>query len=94
MKETNFLNSACRYCRHYKPEGRRGGSCQMLNVPVESGWKACVLGASPFDTTFKKLEDILHLQNTLLETSLSLTYSAQPGSSIASERQKIKSKTN
>ena len=62
MKEINFATSACRYCRFYKPEGRRGGSCQMLGVPVESSWKACTFATPPFDTTLKKLEDIFHLE--------------------------------
>ena len=76
MKETNFLTSACRYCRHYQPEGRRGGSCHILGVPVESSWEACALSSPAFETTLenleKSLEDILHLENSLLETSLKL----------------------
>ena len=69
MKKTHFLTSACRYCRHYQPEGRRGGSCQILGVPVESSWKACVLAAPAFETTLtnieKSLEDILYLETSL-----------------------------
>jgi hypothetical protein len=69
MKQTNFLNSACRYCRHYQPEGRRGGCCKMLGVPVESGWDACVLASPVFETTIetleKNLEEILHLETSL-----------------------------
>jgi len=67
MKEINFSTSVCRYCRFYKPEGRRGGSCQILGVSVESSWKACNLASSPFETTLKKLEDIFHLET---ETSV------------------------
>ena len=62
MKEINSLTSVCRHCRSYKPEGRRGGSCQMLGVPVQGSWKACTLASSPFETTLKKLEDIFHLE--------------------------------
>ena len=73
MKETHSLTSACRYCRHYEPKGRRGGSCQILGVPVESSWKACILASPAFETTLenleKTLEDILHLETSLLETS-------------------------
>ncbi|MGL6344601.1 MAG: hypothetical protein ACRC80_36310 [Waterburya sp.] len=65
MKEINFSTSACRYCRFYKPEGRRGGSCQQLGVPVQSSWKACAFASHPFETTFKKLEDILHLESSI-----------------------------
>ena len=65
MKEINFSTSACRYCRFYKPEGRRGGSCQMLGVPVESSWKACTFASHPFETTLKKLENIFHLETPI-----------------------------
>jgi hypothetical protein len=73
MKETTLTSacSACRYCRYYKPEGRRGGSCQMLGAPVESNWTACSLAASPFATTWMEIDEILHL-----ETALSLDYSS------------------
>ena len=64
MNEINFSASTCRFCRFYQPEGRRGGACQMLGVPVESSWKACALAASPFETTLKKLEDIFQLDST------------------------------
>ena len=77
MKEINFSTSACRYCRFYKPEGRRGGSCQMLGVPVQSSWKACAFSSPPFKTTLKKLEDIFHL-----ETSISFQPSTQLAPSI------------
>lgn len=64
MNETNISASTCRFCRFYQPEGRRGGACQMLGVPVESSWKACALAASPFKTTLKKLEDIFQLETS------------------------------
>jgi hypothetical protein len=72
MKETNLSNSACRYCRSYEPQGRRGGYCQILGVPVQGSWKACVLACPPFETTLKKLENIFQLETSVLETSLSL----------------------
>ena len=53
MKEKNFSTSACRHCRFYEPEGRRGGSCQILGVPVQSSWKACDFACPPFDTTLE-----------------------------------------
>ena len=62
MNEIKFSTSTCRYCRFYQPEGRRGGSCQMLGVPVQSSWKVCALAASPFKATLKKLEDIFQLE--------------------------------
>ena len=69
MKEINSLIPACRHCRFYKPEGRRGGFCQMLGVPVQSSWQACTLASSPFTTTLKKLEDIFHLEAPVSEES-------------------------
>ena len=68
MKEINFSASTCRYCRFYEPEGRRGGSCQILGVSVESSWKACALASPPFDTTLKKLEDIFQLDTPVIDT--------------------------
>ena len=64
MNEIKFSTSTCRYCRFYQLEGRRGGSCQMLNVPVQSSWKACAFAASPFKTTLRKLEDIFQLETS------------------------------
>ncbi|MBH8556217.1 hypothetical protein I8751_28580 [Nostocaceae cyanobacterium CENA357] len=57
MKPIKFLTSACRYCRHYKPEGRRGGVCQQLGVPVQASWKACSLALPPFAPSWETLED-------------------------------------
>ena len=65
MNEINFSTSACRYCGFYKPEGRRGGSCQRLGVPVQGSWKACTYAAHPFETTLKKLEDIFQLPTSV-----------------------------
>ncbi|MGL5058645.1 MAG: hypothetical protein ACRC62_01590 [Microcoleus sp.] len=52
------LTSACRHCRHYTPEGRRGGLCQQLGVPVQSQWSACSLAAPPFAPSWENLETI------------------------------------
>jgi hypothetical protein len=71
MKTTNCLTSACRYCRFYNPEGRRGGACQQLGVPVEAGWKACSLALPPFTSAWESLEEIM-----LLETSYNLDSSS------------------
>ena len=67
MNETNFSTSSCRYCRFYQPQGRRGGCCQMLGVPVQSSWKACTLASSPFETTLSKLEEIFQLETSPIE---------------------------
>lgn len=65
MKKINFSTSACRYCRFYEPEGRRGGSCQLLGVPVDSSWEACNFASPPFETTLEKLENILQLETSI-----------------------------
>ncbi|MHC5675140.1 hypothetical protein [Nostoc sp.] len=57
MKPIKFLASACRYCRHYQPEGRRGGMCQQLGAPVKASWKACSLALPPFAPSWETLED-------------------------------------
>ncbi|HEY9771666.1 MAG TPA: hypothetical protein V6C71_24750 [Coleofasciculaceae cyanobacterium] len=78
MKEINFATSACRYCRFYEPQGRRGGCCQILDVPVEGSWKACSFASPPFKATLKKLEDIYQLK-----TSMPLNTSSQLASSVS-----------
>ncbi|AFZ57052.1 hypothetical protein H6G54_28125 [Anabaena cylindrica FACHB-243] len=57
MKPNHHLTSACRYCRHYQPEGRRGGMCQKLGAPVQSTWKACHLALPAFAPPWETLED-------------------------------------
>ncbi|OLP17074.1 hypothetical protein BST81_17090 [Leptolyngbya sp. 'hensonii'] len=52
----SISTSTCRHCRHYVPEGRRGGSCQQLNVSVRSGWKACSLALPPFAPSWESFE--------------------------------------
>lgn len=61
MKTINILASACKYCRHYKPEGRRGGVCQQLSAPVQGSWKACSFALPPFAPTWENLEDVWSL---------------------------------
>ena len=61
MKKIKFFASSCRYCRYYKPEGRRGGICNRLEVPVESSWKACSLALPPFSCTFNTIEKMVLL---------------------------------
>ena len=56
MKNHKFLTSACRYCRHYQPEGRRGGMCQQLGAQVQGSWKACSLALPPFAPSWETLE--------------------------------------
>ena len=72
MKIANSLNFNCRHCRHFDPEGRRGGTCQKLGVPVHSNWEACALACPPFSPSWKTLEDIAHL-----ETSFNFNYTTE-----------------
>jgi hypothetical protein len=65
MKTANFLASSCRYCRYYQSEGRRGGICQQLSVPVQAQWKACSLAAHPFSTTWEELGEVARLEHSL-----------------------------
>lgn len=48
METVSRAISACRHCQFYVSEGRRGGHCQQLGVPVQSSWKSCSLASSPF----------------------------------------------
>ena len=66
MKTSNFLTSSCRFCRHYQTEGRRGGMCQQLGVPVRAEWKACSLAAAPFTQTWESLEKVVKLEKSLV----------------------------
>jgi hypothetical protein len=61
MKSIKFSASACRYCRYYNPEGRRGGQCQQLGAPVLGSWKACSLALPPFAPSWETLEDVWSL---------------------------------
>ncbi|MGK7920525.1 MAG: hypothetical protein AB4080_11030 [Trichodesmium sp.] len=65
---------ACRHCRYYSPEGRRGGVCQKLVTPVESYWKACSLASLPFTASRENLDGIVmwHQQIDQLEVVLPL----------------------
>lgn len=58
MKNIKFLTSACKYCRYYNPEGRRGGNCQQLGAPVLGNWKACSLALPPFAPSWETLEEV------------------------------------
>ncbi len=75
MKTLNFPTSACRVCRYYRPEGRRGGTCQQLGVPVSANWKACALALPPFAPSWERMETILHDERLVLKEALSVNTS-------------------
>jgi hypothetical protein len=58
MKSLNLPTSACRYCRYYQPEGRRGGCCQTLGAPVQGNWKACQLAIPAFGSAWEGIEGL------------------------------------
>jgi len=53
MSNLNQSNLSCRHCRYYRPEGQRGGQCQMLSVPVRGVWSACLLVVPVFTASGK-----------------------------------------
>lgn len=65
----NSLSSSvvvCRLCQHYRPEGRRGGICGKLDVPVAATWEACSLASHPFELSWSSANNI----NSFLKESL------------------------
>jgi hypothetical protein len=58
MKPMEFEASYCSRCSHYTPEGRRGGHCGQLNVPVRGKWKACSLAVPVFLTPLSQLQPL------------------------------------
>jgi len=48
MEHSPASVSTCRFCSHYDPQGRRGGECRKLGVPVRGYWRACPLAVAAF----------------------------------------------
>lgn len=59
MEPLNSSSSCCRNCRHYQPEGRRGGYCHQLGVPVQGSWNACSLVCLAFTPAWQNLNQIM-----------------------------------
>ncbi len=68
----NLISSTCRCCQYYTPEGRRGGQCQQLHVPVKGGWKACQLAIPAFAMSWemKEVIEIQHQPSVFKETTV------------------------
>ena len=79
MKPNSCSTSACRYCRFYNPEGRRGGVCSQLNVSVKAHWKSCQFACPVFNKDWQTLPEI-----AILEKSYTLGC-ATPSTDINSE---------
>ncbi|MGQ4648002.1 hypothetical protein [Lyngbya aestuarii] len=45
--------SVCRCCQFYKTQGRNGGQCQKLGVPVSGQWCSCTLALLPFAASWQ-----------------------------------------
>jgi hypothetical protein len=89
MKTPNVLTSACRSCRYFQPEGRRGGLCQQLGAPVRGSWKACSLALPPFAPSWETLEGIMLLSDETLklQDAKTTTYSVEScGSNVPEEK--------
>ena len=56
MKDSTLSKSFCQYCRHYTAEGRRGGTCEQLGVPVQGQWTACGLMLPSLRTEPERIE--------------------------------------
>ncbi|HEY9670827.1 MAG TPA: hypothetical protein V6D11_05240 [Waterburya sp.] len=57
MNESILGKLSCRHCRYYRPEGRRGGDCQLFCGKVGGTWPACSLAIPPFAPTWETLEN-------------------------------------
>ncbi|MFZ4675678.1 MAG: hypothetical protein ACOYM4_08280 [Nodosilinea sp.] len=58
MKSAQCQVSFCSRCRFYAPEGRRGGQCSQLGVPVESRWAPCSLAVPVFATQLLEMNPL------------------------------------
>lgn len=87
MKNVN-PTSACRYCRYYQPEGRRGGCCQVLRVSVQGSWKACELSLPAFASSWESLKEVMIVPDELaLVPTPSTVFSESNHSSLEPSRQ-------
>jgi len=89
MKTLNFPTSACRYCRHYDVEGRRGGMCQQLGVSVRGNWKACSLALPLFTPSWESIEEILQDEKLILKEAFSVNCSLGSTETVVSEEETL-----
>ena len=52
MEPKGLSVPSCQRCRYFSFEGRRGGHCGQLNVPVQGRWTACSLASPVFAESF------------------------------------------
>jgi len=87
MERVSKTISTCRYCHFYQIEGRRGGSCQRLGVPVQGDWKVCAVAALPFAQAEPLRSDPARVETwagmpTLVSTVTSTVTSSDPQPSL------------
>jgi len=88
MERVTETISTCRYCHFYQIEGRRGGLCQRLAVPVQGNWKVCAVAALPFAQAQPLRSDPARIEtwagmSALVSTGPSTLTSTDPQLSLA-----------
>ena len=86
MKMMGCQVLCCSRCRHYTPEGRRGGHCGQLGVPVQGRWNACSLSIPVFATAMPDINPLellpqhieIHLPDPVLVPEEVPTYAEPP----------------
>ena len=91
MKSSRCQVSSCSRCRFYGPQGRRGGECSQLGVPVGGRWQPCSLAMPVFDAALGQIAPLddflppplkLEFSEVLLETArleVALSSPSAPG---------------
>lgn len=98
MKSAQCQVSSCSRCSFYRPEGRRGGQCSQLGVPVQSRWMSCSLAVPVFAAPLVEMKPLdflpqpaeLTFSEVLLEAALleaALEAPSVPGHQTASQPQ-------
>jgi hypothetical protein len=85
MKSLEGNISSCRHCSFYRSEGRRGGSCQQLGVPVQGNWSICPLAVPPFQPSWKNLPGMVSWQAFDLDAEVSSPIPLETELTTASE---------
>ncbi len=70
MKRQKIVPATCKNCRSYKPEGRRGGCCQLFQVPVQSHWQSCNFAMLPFKNSWENQEPELQKTDEMISASI------------------------
>lgn len=61
MNATQSGISCCQRCRYYASQGRRGGHCEQLSVPVQGKWSPCPLAAPFFVGSVNTMDTVTEL---------------------------------